>query len=60
MNLLLIIIFFVQFLGLIFLIVSRKPARLPGFEKTMNQTLDRIIFLLLTSFLLTLLSFKCH
>nr|YP_009550391.1 protein-export membrane protein SecG [Characiopsis acuta]QAA11359.1 protein-export membrane protein SecG [Characiopsis acuta] len=60
MTLLLNIIFFCQALLLAILIVSRNPARLPGFEKTRNQAIDKVILILVSTFLLVLISFKCH
>nr|YP_010478573.1 protein-export membrane protein SecG [Chlorobotrys sp.]UVI60878.1 protein-export membrane protein SecG [Chlorobotrys sp.] len=60
MTLLLKIIFFCQVFLLGILIISRNPARLPGFEKTRNQNLDRVILIVLISFLLVLLTFKCR
>lgn len=60
MTLLLNIIFFSQAILLAFLIVTRSPARLPGFEKTRNQNLDRFILSVVVSFLLVLLAFKCR
>nr|YP_010478993.1 protein-export membrane protein SecG [Lietzensia polymorpha]UVI61298.1 protein-export membrane protein SecG [Lietzensia polymorpha] len=60
MSLLLNIIFFCQALLLAVLIVTRNPARLPGFEKTRNQNLDRLILIIISSFLLVLLLFKCR
>jgi hypothetical protein len=60
MILLLNIIFFCQALLLSILIVSRNPARLPGFEKTRNQNVDRVILLVISSFLLVLLGLKCR
>jgi hypothetical protein len=60
MTLLLNIIFFCQALLLAVLIVSRNPARLPGFEKTRNQSIDRVILIVVITFLLVLLTFKCR
>nr|YP_009551238.1 protein-export membrane protein SecG [Vischeria sp. ACOI 3415]YP_010451143.1 preprotein translocase subunit SecG [Vischeria punctata]AOW70958.1 preprotein translocase subunit SecG [Vischeria sp. CAUP Q 202]QFR99735.1 hypothetical protein [Vischeria stellata]QAA12198.1 protein-export membrane protein SecG [Vischeria sp. ACOI 3415]UTV00924.1 preprotein translocase subunit SecG [Vischeria punctata] len=60
MNILLNVIFFLQVSLLGFLILTRSPARLPGFEKTRNKSLDQLILIILISFLLILLGFKCR
>nr|YP_010478855.1 protein-export membrane protein SecG [Neustupella aerophytica]UVI61160.1 protein-export membrane protein SecG [Neustupella aerophytica] len=60
MNILLNVMFFLEALMLGFLVVTRSPARLPGFEKTRNKNLDGEILRILITFLLILLAFKCR
>lgn len=60
MNILLKILFIIQLIILAFLVLSRKPARLPGFEKAMNQSLDRIIFGFVLGIVFTVSSFKVY
>ena len=60
MSILLNIIFFSQALLLAILIISRNPARLPGFEKARNQSLDKTIGLVVLSLILVIFAFKCR
>lgn len=60
MSILLNIIFFSQALLLAILIISRNPARLPGFEKARNQSLDKTIALVVLSLILVIFAFKCR
>ena len=60
MTILLNIIFFSQALLLAILIISRNPARLPGFEKARNQSLDKTIALVVLSLILVIFAFKCR
>jgi hypothetical protein len=60
MSILLNIVFLSQALLLTILIISRNPARLPGFEKARNQSLDKLIILLVTSLIIVILGFKCR
>lgn len=60
MNILLNVVFLSQALLLAILIISRNPARLPGFEKARNQSLDKIIILLVASLIIVILGFKCR
>ncbi len=60
MTLLLNIIFFCQVLLLSILVVSRNPSRIPGFEKTRNQNIDQLIFIIIISFLIILVGYKFH
>jgi hypothetical protein len=60
MSILLNIIFFSQALLLAVLIISRNPARLPGFEKARNQSLDKTIALIVLSLILVIFAFKCR
>ena len=54
MSILLNVIFLSQVLLLAILVISRNPARLPGFEKARNQSLDKTIILLVVSLIITL------
>ena len=60
MSILLNVIFLSQVLLLTVLVISRNPARLPGFEKARNQSLDKTIILLVVSLIITLFAFKCR
>lgn len=60
MSILLNIVFLSQALLLTILIISRNPARLPGFEKARNQSLDKFIILLVASLIVVILGFKCR
>lgn len=60
MSILLNVIFLSQVLLLAMLVISRNPARLPGFEKARNQSLDKTIILLVVSLIITLFAFKCR
>jgi len=60
MSILLNVIFLSQVLLLTILVISRNPARLPGFEKARNQSLDKTIILLVVSLIITLFAFKCR
>nr|AOW70815.1 preprotein translocase subunit SecG [Monodopsis sp. MarTras21] len=60
MSILLNIIFLSQALLLTILIISRNPARLPGFEKARNQSLDKTIILLVISLIIVMFGFKCR
>lgn len=60
MNIVFNILFFCQALLIFTLILSRNPARLPGFEKSRNQSLDNIILTILFTFILVLFQFKCR
>lgn len=60
MSILLNVIFLSQVLLLTLLVISRNPARLPGFEKARNQSLDKTIILLVVSLIITLFAFKCR
>ena len=60
MSILLNIIFFSQALLLAILIISRNPARLPGFEKARNQSLDKTIALVVLGLILIIFAFKCR
>lgn len=60
MSIVLNIIFLSQALLLTILIISRNPARLPGFEKARNQSLDKTIILLVISLLIVMFGFKCR
>lgn len=60
MSLILKIIFFCQVIFLAILIVNRNPARLPGYEKTRNQNLDKVILIITISLLVVILGFKCR
>ena len=60
MSNLLNVIFLSQVLLLTILIISRNPARLPGFERTRNQSLDKTIILIVVSLIITLFTFKCR
>ncbi len=59
MSILLNIVFLSQALLLTILIISRNPARLPGFEKARNQSLDKTIILVVISLILVIFGFKC-
>lgn len=54
------IIFFLQSFFLIILIISRNPARLPGFEKSRNKDFDKVITFLLVFFVFIMFAFKCR
>lgn len=58
MNIVLNIVFFVQTLLLVILIISRNPARLPGFEKAKNQSLDKTITLIVICLIMIIFCFK--
>lgn len=60
MTLVLNLLFFCQALIIFGLIITRSPARLPGFEKSRNQSLDKIILLFLSIFITILFQFKCR
>ena len=60
MSILLNIVFLSQALLLTILIISRNPARLPGFEKARNQSLDKTIILLVISLMIVMFGFKCR
>lgn len=60
MSILLNVIFLSQVLFLTILIISRNPARLPGFERARNQSLDKTIVLIVVSLIITLFAFKCR
>jgi hypothetical protein len=60
MSILLNVIFLSQVLLLTILIISRNPARLPGFERARNQSLDKTIILIVVSLIMTLFTFKCR
>ena len=60
MSILLNVIFLSQVLLLSILIISRNPARLPGFERARNQSLDKTIILIVISLIITLFTFKCR
>jgi hypothetical protein len=60
MTLILNILFFCQALIIFGLIISRSPARLPGFEKSRNESLDKIILGSLLAFIFILFQFKCR
>jgi hypothetical protein len=60
MSILLNVIFLSQVLLLTILIISRNPARLPGFERARNQSLDKTIILIVVSLIITLFTFKCR
>lgn len=60
MSNLLNVIFLSQVLLLTILIISRNPARLPGFERARNQSLDKTIILIVVSLIITLFTFKCR
>ena len=60
MSILLNVIFLSQVLLLTILIISRNPARLPGFERARNQSLDKTIILIVISLIITLFTFKCR
>ena len=60
MSILLNVIFLSQVLLLSILIISRNPARLPGFERARNQSLDKTIILIVVSLTITLFTFKCR
>lgn len=60
MSILLNIVFLSQALLLTILIISRNPARLPGFEKARNQSLDKTIILLVISLIIVMFGFKCR
>ncbi len=60
MSILLNVVFLSQVLLLTVLVISRNPARLPGFEKARNQSLDKTIILVVTSLIITLFAFKCR
>ena len=60
MSILLNVIFLSQVLLLAILVISRNPARFPGFEKARNQSLDKTIILLVVSLIITLFAFKCR
>lgn len=60
MSIVLNIIFLSQALLLTILIISRNPARLPGFEKARNQSLDKIITLVVISLIIVMFGFKCR
>lgn len=60
MSILLNVVFLLQVLLLTVLVISRNPARLPGFEKARNQSLDKTIILIVTSLIITLFAFKCR
>ena len=60
MSILLYVVFLSQVLLLTVLVISRNPARLPGFEKARNQSLDKTITLVVISLIITLFAFKCR
>jgi len=60
MSIVLNIVFLSQALLLTILIISRNPARLPGFEKARNQSLDKTIILLVISLIVVMFGFKCR
>ena len=60
MSIVLNIVFSSQALLLTILIISRNPARLPGFEKARNQSLDKTIILLVISLIVVMFGFKCR
>lgn len=60
MSILLNVIFLLQVSLLTILIISRNPARLPGFERARNQSLDKTIILIVISLIITLFTFKCR
>jgi hypothetical protein len=60
MRLFLNIIFFCQVLLLSVLVITRNPSRIPGFERTRNQSIDRLIFILIGLFLLLLITYKIN
>nr|YP_010478711.1 protein-export membrane protein SecG [Eustigmatophyceae sp. WTwin 8/9 T-6m6.8]UVI61016.1 protein-export membrane protein SecG [Eustigmatophyceae sp. WTwin 8/9 T-6m6.8] len=60
MRLFLNIIFFCQVVLLSILIITRNPSRIPGFERTRNQNIDRLIFILIGLFLLLLIAYKIN
>lgn len=60
MSILLNVVFLSQVLLLTVLVISRNPARLPGFEKARNQSLDKTIILVVLSLIITLFAFKCR
>jgi hypothetical protein len=60
MSILLNVIFLLQVSLLTILIISRNPARLPGFERARNQSLDKTIILIVVSLIITLFTFKCR
>lgn len=60
MSILLNVIFLLQVSLLTILIISRNPARLPGFERARNQRLDKTIILIVISLIITLFTFKCR
>jgi hypothetical protein len=60
MSILLNVVFLSQVLLLTILVISRNPARLPGFEKARNQSLDKTIILVVISLIITLFAFKCR
>nr|YP_009551061.1 preprotein translocase subunit SecG [Pseudellipsoidion edaphicum]QAA12063.1 preprotein translocase subunit SecG [Pseudellipsoidion edaphicum] len=60
MNIVFNILFFSPALLIFFLIINRNPARLSGFEKSRNKSIDKIILLILFIFILVLFQFKCR
>lgn len=60
MSILLNVIFLLQVSLLAILIISRNPARLSGFERARNQSLDKTIILIVVSLIITLFTFKCR
>lgn len=60
MSIVLNIIFLSQALLLTILIISRNPARLPGFEKARNQSLDKTIIVVVISLIIVMFGFKCR
>lgn len=60
MSIVLNVIFLSQALLLAILVISRNPARLPGFEKARNQSLDKTIILLVISLIVVMFGFKCR
>lgn len=60
MSIVLNVIFLSQALLLSILVISRNPARLPGFEKARNQSLDKTIILLVISLIVVMFGFKCR
>ena len=60
MSIVLNIVFVFQTLLLTILVISRNPARLPGFEKSRNQSIDKTITLVVLSLIIVMLGFKCR
>lgn len=60
MSVILNVIFLSQVLLLTILVISRNPARLPGFEKARNQSLDKTIIFIVSTLIITLFVFKCR